>query len=289
MRGTARYRPDVRLVAVRETRRHGIRVSTKVLKKLRYCWRALRTGLAFAVFATGAIVLVAIVLPLGLLPCRTVGERQRRAQRFVHKAFRLFAWFMESVGLIRVSQIGIERLADRSPNLIVANHPTLIDVVLLLACLPQADCIVKNAVRKNTFLRGIVAHAGYLPNDLGDALVDSCVDRLRSNRSLLLFPEGTRSPKGGLGAFQRGAARIALKSRRPIVPIVITCHPPTLLKGERWYDVPDRPAHFTLRAEEPIDSTQYLDEEMAPALAARRLTADLRALYEKRLCCKVNA
>jgi 1-acyl-sn-glycerol-3-phosphate acyltransferase len=264
-------------------------VPAKVSKRVRYSWRALRTGFAFVVFGAGAIIFVSIVLPLSLLPLRAAAKRERRTQWFVHQAFRLFAWFMERVGLIRVSRIGMERLADTSPNLIVANHPTLIDVVLLLASLPQADCIVKNAARRNIFLRGIVNHAGYLPNDQSDALVVSCVERLRDNRSLLLFPEGTRSPKGGLGPFKRGSAHIALKGRRPIVPIVITCNPPTLLKGERWYDVPDGPAHFTLRAEKPIDPTRYLEGETTPPVAARRLTADLRAFYQTRLCGEVNA
>jgi 1-acyl-sn-glycerol-3-phosphate acyltransferase len=125
--------------------------------------------------------------------------------------------------------------------------------------------------------------AGYLVNEEGQLLVESAVSRLRDNRSLLLFPEGTRSPQGGLGPFQRGAAHIALKSRRELLPVVITCDPPTLLKGQKWYEVPDRPAHLTLRVENPILPAEHRDAGTSPALAARRLTNEVWQFYKRTL------
>jgi 1-acyl-sn-glycerol-3-phosphate acyltransferase len=231
-------------------------------------WRVLRTGVAFFTFGVGAIVVAAIVSPLRLRLGGTSARREVAVQRVVRTAFRLFAWWMFSLGLIRVSWIGADRLRGRAPRLVVANHPTLIDVVLLLAQLPQADCIVKTAARRN---------------DDGDALVDACAERIARGRSVVLFPEGTRSPRGGLRRFQRGAAHIALKSGCPIVPVVITCRPPTLLKGQPWHDVPDQRARFVLRVGEPIDPAQYLDAETTVPVAARRLTADLQTLYERQL------
>src|SRR6266403_1721468 len=246
-------------------------------------WRVLRTGVAFFTFGVGAIVVAGIVWPLRLRPGGTSARREVAVQRVVGAAFRLFAWWLTSLGLIRVSWIGADRLRDRAPRLVVANHPTLIDVVLLLAQLPQADCIVKTAARRNPFMRSIVTTAGYLANDDGDALVDACAERIARGRSVVLFPEGTRSPRGALRRFQRGAAHIALKSGCPIVPVVITCRPPTLLKGQPWHHVPDRRACFVLRVGEPIDPAQYLDAETTVPVAARRLTADLQTLYERQL------
>jgi len=250
---------------------------------LAHGWRALRTGVAFFTFGLGAVVVAGIVWPVRLLPGWTRACREVAVQRVVRAAFRLFAWWMTSLGLIRVSWIGAERLRGRAPRLVVANHPTLIDVVLLLAQLPQADCIVKTAARRNPFMRSIVTAAGYLANEDGDALVDACAERIARGRSVVLFPEGTRSPRGGLRRFQRGAAHIALKSGCPIVPVVITCRPPTLLKGQPWHDVPDRRACFVLRVAEPIDPAQYRDAETTAPVAARRLTADLQTLYERQL------
>ena len=247
-------------------------------RQLAYGWRVLRTGLAFVSFGFGAIVVAGLVW----LAARGPAERaERRAQRIVHHAFGVFAWWMTLLGLLRARWVDAGRLSGAGPQLFVANHPTLIDVVLLLARLPQADCIVKASARRNPFMRHIVGRTGYLANDQGDALLDACAARIAAGRSVLLFPEGTRSPRGGLHRFQRGAAHIALKSGCPIVPIAITCRPPTLLKGQPWHDVPDRRAQFVLRVDEPIDPATYLRDEPVIPVAARRLTTDLQARYER--------
>jgi 1-acyl-sn-glycerol-3-phosphate acyltransferase len=261
-------------------RRHGRQYWLATSGTLRWSWRVVRTGLAFGAFGLGAIALAGLVLPLGLVTARTPAHRERRAQRLLHHAAALFIWFMTWLGLIRVRWIGLDKPADSAPRLIVANHPTLIDVVLLLAWLPQADCIVKSATRGNGFLRGLVSQAGYLSNDHGDAIVAACVARLREGRSVIVFPEGTRSPSTGLGAFQRGAAHIALMRGFPILPVLITCTPPTLGKGERWHEVPDHRVDFVVRAGSPIDPAPYLHGGTHAPAAARRLTADLRTYYE---------
>src|SRR5262249_33781239 len=167
------------------------------------------------------------------------------------------------------------------PCLYVANHPTLIDVVLLLARLPQADCVVKTAARRNPLMRSIVRRAGYLANHEGDALVDACSARIAEGRSVVLFPEGTRSPGGGLRRFQRVAAHITLTTGYPIGPRLIACRPPALRKGQRWHAVPDGVAEYVLRVAEPLPATRYLNAETPIPVAARRLTADLQALYER--------
>lgn len=246
-------------------------------------WRAFRTGVAFTAFGVGGLVVALVAFPiLRWLPGpREI--RERRAQRLLNRAFCLFTWFMEALGLIRVTRVSTERLTAARPTLVVANHPTLIDVVLLIACMPQADCVVKRGAWRNPFLLGAVAGAGYIPNDDGQALIDACASRLRAGRLVLLFPEGTRSPKGGLRPFHRGAAHVALDSGADVVPVVITCDPPTLMKGQRWYHVPDRTAHLVLAVGEPVPADGYLGDGVSHALAARRLTADLRAMYLSRL------
>jgi 1-acyl-sn-glycerol-3-phosphate acyltransferase len=242
-------------------------------------WRALRTGVAFATFGVGAVVLAGTVLPALRLMPRPASGADQRAQRLVHLAFRLFEWWMVTLGLIHVTRIGMERLAAARPAVIVANHPTLIDVVLLIASLPQADCVVKRAAWSNRVLRGVVTGAGYIPNDEGRLLIDACAERLRAGRSVLIFPEGTRSADGRLGRFRRGAAHIALASGRDLVPVIITCDPPTLMKGQKWHDVPDRTAELVLAVQEPLSSEPYRRAEGSEGLGARRLTAVLRRKY----------
>jgi 1-acyl-sn-glycerol-3-phosphate acyltransferase len=199
-------------------------------------------------------------------------------QRVIHRAFRTFLRIAEAVGLVRTRWIGVDALCAPGARIVVANHPTLIDVVQLVSVLPQADCIVNDARTRNPFLALAARAAGYLSNAQGADLVDACAARLRQGRTVILFPEGTRSPATGLHPFHRGAAHVALATGAPIVPVAIRCEPRTLQKGRPFWEVPDGPPHFTLRVLEPV--TASADEGLPPGVAARRTTAQLRSRLE---------
>jgi len=220
------------------------------------------------------------------LRARDEAERRLRVQRGAIVAFRIFMRIMTGLGLTRFEREGVaERLAG-SGLLVVANHPTLIDAPAILSCMRSGACITKQANTSNPTMSRVIRAAGYIPNVGGQAIVEACVQSLRAGGSLLLFPEGTRSPGGGLGEFQRGAAHIALESDRDLLPVLVTCDPPTLMRGQKWYDVPDRPFELRLQVGDPIRVGPYreaLREGEPRARAARRLTAELREYFEKGL------
>jgi 1-acyl-sn-glycerol-3-phosphate acyltransferase len=87
-----------------------------------------------------------------------------------------------------------------------------------------------------------------------------------------MFPEGTRSPEAGLRPFRAGAAHIASRAGVPVVPVLVRCDPPTLLRGDAWWKVPART---------PTLSIQQLPrvEVGDPA----ETSAVLDALYRKRI------
>ena len=242
--------------------------------------RILGTGASFALFGVGSLFLGLLAYPvLSLLP-GSREQRERRIQWLIHRSFRFFAAFMEGVGVIAVEVRQPERLPRQGPRLVIANHQTLIDYVLLVAHMPQADVVVKRTHWSNPFTRGVVRGAGYVPNDTGESTLEACVARLRAGRTVLLFPEGTRSPRGGLGPFQRGAAHVALVAGISALPITITCRPPGLMRGQPWYDVPERRMQFTLDVGEPIPTPPGTEGR---GLASRRLTAAYREHFVKGL------
>lgn len=238
-------------------------------------WRRIAaTGFAFTCFGIGAVLLALLVFPLGRLGAATPEAADARVQRWIHLGFRGFRRLMEGLGLLHTRWIGLEALHTPGAKLVVANHPTLIDVVHLVAELPQADCIVNDARTRNPFLALAAREAGYLSNARGPELVAACAARLRAGRTVLLFPEGTRSPEKGLQPFHRGAAHVALAAGVPLVPVAIRCEPRTLMKGRPFWDVPERAAAYTLRVLEPIPAGS--EAGVSIAVAARRTTAELR-------------
>jgi 1-acyl-sn-glycerol-3-phosphate acyltransferase len=161
-------------------------VSSVGLSTLRHGWRVVRAGLAFIAFGVGGLVIGVHVLPLLRLERPGLSCAQRRKQVLFHHAFRLFACFIVPLGLIRVTWTVKERLRER-PVRVVSNHPTLIDVVLLVAARrarPDGTlCFIGSG-------RGAVTSQTTRP----EALIAAGRERLRHGRSLLLFPEGHSVP-----------------------------------------------------------------------------------------------
>lgn len=189
---------------------------------------------------------------------------------------------MTSLRVLDVTIVNPEKLNNTNNHLIVANHPCLIDVVLIISLIRHAGCIVKESLWKNPFLGGVVSSAGYIKNSEPQSLVDSCMRYLEHGAPLIIFPEGTRTVPGRVVKFHRGFANIALKARKNIVPIVIYCSPPSLTKNERWYDVPRTGrVHIILRVGDAIDITPFLADNIP--LAARKLTRLLENYYQQEI------
>ena len=82
-------------------------------------------------FGIGGLVLALLCLPVVRIVAKNAREREERAQYQVHLAFRFHVWVMQMLGVCNLSVRADERLREPGGQLIVANHPTLIDVVLI--------------------------------------------------------------------------------------------------------------------------------------------------------------
>jgi 1-acyl-sn-glycerol-3-phosphate acyltransferase len=241
-----------------------------------------RSGTAFVLFGLTSFLPAIGVVPWIRLFSTTPAQRELRTQRLVHGCCVMFLRIVRSFGLMKVELRGTDRLSIPG-TLVVANHPTLIDVVVLLSLMPQAYCVVKQASFANPFMRGLLTASGYLGNAGGQSVIDACAEKLRAGRSLILFPEGTRSPAGGLGPFQRGAAHLALTTGCDLLPAVITCDPPTLMKGQPWYDVPDRQFQLSVSVGETFEVREFVERPEHRVRVSRLLTANLREAFVKEL------
>ena len=144
--------------------------------------------------------------------------------------------------LLAIAGVRVEvRAAGSLPRdrsfVVAANHESFCDVLVILAHLPmQVRFLAKRSVFRVPILGWSIAAAGFIPVDREErsrsgAAVEAALHRLRGGRSVVVFPEETRSPSGELLPFKKGAAHLALKSGLPILPLGIAGSLRVLPKG----------------------------------------------------------
>ncbi len=246
-------------------------------------WRVLATALCFAVFGIGGLFLRLVVFPvLSLMPWPQA-TYQRVCRDVIHRALRLFLGLMSGLGVIQYEVRNAERLR-RDGLLIVANHPSLIDIVFLMALTRGADCVVKADLAHNPFTRGTVAATGWIRNDAGGAaMVEDCIASLRAGSNLIIFPEGTRTIPGQPLLLQRGAANVAVRGGFDLTPVVIRCEPPTLTKGDKWYQVPARRPRYEIEVHPDLSVAPWMPADTEAVLAVRRLTRSLSEFFTREI------
>ena len=253
-----------------------------MIKRIPYYWRMIATAFSFSVFGMGGITLRILIFPLLNVFIWRVPTRIYCSRLLIRYSFRAFIEMMRILRVLTYDTQGLERL-QRTGLLILANHPTLIDTVFLMAFVKQADCIVKNSLWQNPFTCGPIRAAGYICNQNDPDLLKNCESALARGSNLLIFPEGTRTPRTGQLNFKRGAANIAIRYCRDVTPVVIQCTPATLSKREKWWQIPASTPHFTLHVGQDIVVKSSSMQATNEILATRRLTLDLQHYFSERL------
>ncbi|PWC20032.1 1-acyl-sn-glycerol-3-phosphate acyltransferase [Brenneria roseae subsp. roseae] len=233
-------------------------------------WRLVMTGCCFVMFSVGGLLLSLVWFNL-LLVQRDTMRRRQQARRSISASFRFFLRSARCLGVLDYHIDGIDILQADRGCLVVANHPTLIDYVLLASVMPDADCLVKADLQKNPFFCGVIRAADYLLNSRSDALLPDCQKRLDKGDAIIIFPEGTRTRYGEPIVLQRGAANIAVRCGCDLRVVHIHCSQQTLGKQSRWYHIPPEKPYFTVSVRERIRSQIFMAPEEAHSLAARRL------------------
>lgn len=195
-------------------------------------------------FGVGGLLLSLLGLLLAWLP--DTPPVVRGFQRLIHHHFRVFIWWGRFSRLMPVRFVDFPRQA-RGACIVVANHPALVDATFLLARLPEALCIFKPAISRNPVLGAAARRAGYLANDGGPDLVRHAAAAVAAGNTLVVFPEGTRTPPGSpVQPFKSGFVLIARRAGAPIQLVRIETNSNVLAKGRPWWRPPILPARFTL-------------------------------------------
>lgn len=248
-----------------------------------FLWRLFVLAGCFAAFGIGGLVFRVTLLPFMRVLPGTPVQRQLRTRRFMHGCFAVLVMVLRKTGTMTLDIRNPELLRDCRGKLILANHPSYLDVVVLLALVPEANCVVKQNLWHNWFFGGVVRNTGYVSNADADRLVDDCAAVLARGDSLLIFPEGTRTEPGKPMQFQRGTARIMLRSQCAFIPVILRCEPAVWGKGFRLTRIARQRFCISVEVESALRAEGLGALEGEEAKMARQLSRNLEAYFTREL------
>lgn len=236
----------------------------------------------FAVFGIYGATVGALVVPLYSVFVRDPVRRADGIRSVVYRFLRAYISGMQALRLIDLEVVGLDRLPPPG-SLIVANHPSLIDALILLSRIKGGVVVAKRSLQVSPFTGGGIRGANYIVNADPAGLVDECRARIMAGEILVVFPECTRTAADGVIRLRRGAAHIAVRSGCPVIPVTIEFSEPLLTKQSRWWLAPKVRPQVRVVRHEPIDPSQFMYGHRSVSLAARRLTEHLQAFYAREL------
>jgi len=192
-----------------------------ITNKPLYAYRVFVKWFSFFFFGISTLLLVSIVFPVMCIVFHPKERFKKYGRRFVSASFKFFIFIMHSLRGLNLETDDKEKYRHLSSKIVVANHPSILDVVMLISLIPNADCVVNMHLNRNFIVKGVVRKL-YILNSLDlDNILQACTDSLKRGNCLIIFPEGTRTPRKGKVIIKKGAARVSLYSGCGIVPIHI--------------------------------------------------------------------
>jgi 1-acyl-sn-glycerol-3-phosphate acyltransferase len=251
--------------------------------KANHLKRLFGTALGFATFGMGGLALCLVVFPLIILFSKDETQSRDMVRSVIRYVFRAFLSMLEAFGVIKVNIHMLESIRSKQGCLVICNHPTLIDVVIIMAHLRNIQCVVKKELWSSIILGGVVRAAGYIRNDTDpEIFLEQCRAQLAAGENIIIFPEGTRSRPGEPLTLHRGVGNLALAAEADIQTLILDCNPVMLTKGSKWHQIPPKRAEFNLRVGKFIPISNYLSEDPR-SIRVRALMRDISNYYNRHL------
>ena len=208
------------------------------------------------------LVMLAVIITAFMSVCALVFPRISPGESKAHKIANLWARMLLKLTSIRVNVIGRENVLMNRPQIFMANHQSDFDILIVLAHVPgQFRWIVKKELFKIPIFGEAMKSAGYIEIDRQNhekamKSIEEAAQKIREGKSVMTFPEGTRSKDGIIKPFKQGMFHLAIQAGVPIVPIsIIGAHE---ILPKRSLKI--KPGRVTMVIGRPVDVSGYTIE-----------------------------
>jgi 1-acyl-sn-glycerol-3-phosphate acyltransferase len=209
-------------------------------------WRRFAFGCVLGQLGGSLLLLSCIASALSFLLPRSAASRAGRSiVSFIYRSCWASA---QGLGLMRIDADALDALRGETGGVILAaNHPTMLDAMLVVARLPGSVCVMRADLMRNVFLGPGARLASYIRDESARTMVRESVAALRAGRLVILFPEGTRTTTMPINAFKPGIALIAKLAQAPIQTVLIDSDSPYLRKGWPLLQAPPQVVRIRVR------------------------------------------
>jgi 1-acyl-sn-glycerol-3-phosphate acyltransferase len=223
----------------------------------------------------GSLALICLLsLPFALVfLCLPAALRVPWSRWMISTSFAFYLWLLKRLCFVELDHLALQSLKGADPVIVAANHPSLLDAVILLSCLPNGVCVMKAQLQNNLLFGPFARLSGYINNTDPMKLIKQSCDELAGGAQLLIFPEGTRTLEFPVNSFGKTTAMIACRSGVPVQTVFIKFSSPYL--GKKW--------PLLQKPRLPLSIHVSLGEKFSPTSNAVALTQQLEAYYRQHL------
>lgn len=236
-------------------------------------WRAFLVFLEIGLFGIGALTIGGIIFPVLSLFIKE-DKRREYFSGIIHSSWKFFIWVIESTKVVKVNTNG--DLSKIKGKIVVASHPSLIDIILLIGQMPKSLCLAKKELLKNPVMRNIVKSL-YIINDIEpEVFQKNALEALNDGYNIVIFPTGTRTLPGEDTKIHKGAAQLAIISGVNIVPINIKTDVPFLIKNHSPLDAGEKTVNYYLNILPEISPKDYNINTIGEIKARNHISAKIK-------------